>query len=226
MNNKADPEREILRRKKDTMITLNKLHIFFYNSDNTVTRKMQMFNAVIRAKLMYGLETVVMNTRVKGMLDAFQLKCLRKILQVPTTYIDKQFSNAHVRSQINARLRDAKKPPMETLTAFHQRTRIAYLAKLIHRGHKEPGTTVTMDPQTLAAIDHGKKRVGQPRLNWYKVTLDEMWQIVRVKSQEPSIRFAANIDIKRTTHVEAIKAYAKELTSKAKSFTESDSEQE
>ena len=61
------------------MVTLNKLHFFFYNSDNTVTRKMQMFNAVIRATIMYGLETVVMNTRVQNMLDAFQFKCLRKI---------------------------------------------------------------------------------------------------------------------------------------------------
>ena len=144
MNNRADPEREIIKRKKDCMITLQKLHIFFYNSDNTVTRKMQMFNAVMRAKLMYGLETIVMNTRVKHMLDAFQLKCLRKILKIPTTYIDKQFSNDIVRLQINNHLKAANKKPMETLTAYHQRCRVTYLAKLICKGDLEPGTSPTI----------------------------------------------------------------------------------
>ena len=58
-----------------------------------------MFNAIIRSKLMYGLETVVMNTRVLKMLDTFQLKCLRKILKIPTTYIDREFSNAVIKEQ-------------------------------------------------------------------------------------------------------------------------------
>ena len=38
MNDKADPERYIMKIKKDCMITRNKLHIVFYNSDNTATR--------------------------------------------------------------------------------------------------------------------------------------------------------------------------------------------
>ena len=47
MNDKADPEREVLKRRKDCLATLNKLHIFFYNSDNTAARKLQVFNAII-----------------------------------------------------------------------------------------------------------------------------------------------------------------------------------
>ena len=109
MNNRADPEREINKRMQACMATLNKLHIFFYNSDNTVTRKMLMYNAVIRAKLMHGLETVVMNTRVGRKLDTFQLKGLRKILKLPTTYIDKQLSDDNVKTQINNALKAVKK---------------------------------------------------------------------------------------------------------------------
>ena len=51
MNDRAGPEREIVKRRKACMITLNKLHIFFYNSDNTIKRKMIMLNAVVGAKL-------------------------------------------------------------------------------------------------------------------------------------------------------------------------------
>ena len=48
-----------------------------------------MFNAILRAKMMYRLETLAMNTRVLNKLETFQLKCLRKILKVPITHIDK-----------------------------------------------------------------------------------------------------------------------------------------
>ena len=101
------------------MTALNKLHISFYNSDNnTVTRAMQTFIAIIRAKLMYGLDTVAVNTRVKHMLDAFQLKCLRNRFKAPTTYIDRQFSNDHVRMQINNNLNVAKKHPWKPSRPF------------------------------------------------------------------------------------------------------------
>ena len=68
---------------------LNQLHVFFHNADNTVARKTPMFNAILRAKMMYRLETLAMNTRVLNKLETFQLKCLRKILKVPITDIDK-----------------------------------------------------------------------------------------------------------------------------------------
>ena len=48
LNNRGDPGREVSRRIKDCMATLQKLHIFFYNSDNTILRKVQVYNAVIR----------------------------------------------------------------------------------------------------------------------------------------------------------------------------------
>ena len=64
---------------------------------------------------MYGFETIVMNARVQNTLDTFQLKCLRKILKIPTTYIDRQFSNDYVRPQINKHLKAAKKRQWKNL---------------------------------------------------------------------------------------------------------------
>ena len=187
------------------MTSLNKLHIYFYNSDNTTTRKLQMFNAVLRAKMMYGLETIVMNTRVLNMLDTFQLKCLRKILQIPTTYIDRQYSNAVIRQQVNDRLKAAKKKPMETLTEFHNRMRISYLIKLIKAGDSEPGTSVTLNPTTLEEIEHGKKRVGQPKKNWFRVAMQDLWVIVKKNIQE--VQFAFDFDYTNQRHVDAVHAY-------------------
>ena len=94
------------------MKTLNELHNMFYNSDNTPQRELQMFNAIIRSKMMHGLDMVVMNTRVLNLLDAFQLKFLRQILKIPMTYINREFSNAVVRQKVNEQLKTAKAKPL------------------------------------------------------------------------------------------------------------------
>ena len=44
--------------------------------------------------------------------------------------------------------------------------------KLIFAGEREPGAAVLLDAETPAEVEHGTKRVGQPRLNWYRVTLN------------------------------------------------------
>ena len=78
----------------------------------------------------------------------------------------------------------------------------------------EPGTKVTLDPEDLTEIDHGKKRVGHPRLNWYQVTLQDLWTVTKKDHPEPSVRFAAALDKKKPTHIEAIKQHAKNIHEK------------
>ena len=103
---------------------------------------------------------------------------------------------------------------METLSAYHKRSRIQHLAKLIHTGDAEPGTYVTLNPETLEELDHGQKRVGRPRLNWYQVTLQDLWQELIKDHPNQSIRFAGTLDIKKPAHVNAVKEFAKQLTEK------------
>ena len=56
--------------------------------------------------------------------------------------------------------------------------------------------------------------MGRPRLNWYQVTMQDMWQIVREGHPEPSVRFAASLDIKKDKHVTAIKEYAAKVATR------------
>ena len=75
----------------------------------------------------------------------------------------------------------------------------------------EPGTKVTLDPDVLTEIDQGKKRVGHPRLKWYQVTLQDLWIVTKKDHPEPSVRFAAALDKKKPTHIEAIQQHAKNV---------------
>ena len=127
----------------------------------------------------------------------------------PKTRYNLHRQNKHkliCKKQINEVLEKAKQKPLKPLTRIHKETRMKYLAKLIKAGNDEPGTAVTFDPQTLEPIDHGKKRVGRPKLNWYQVTVQDFWQ--KAKLETPETKYASELKIKNPVHIHALKAYA------------------
>ena len=105
-------------------------------------------------------------------------------------------------------MQQAKHKPITTLTDYHKKQRVTYLQKLTAAGESEPGTSVTFDPDTLDEIHHGKKRTGHPRLNWYQVTLQDLWKELKTDHPDPGIQFAATLDSMKPTHVNATKQYA------------------
>ena len=58
--------------------------------------KLLIYDAVIRSKLLYSLETVHLTGTLRMKLDAFHLRGLRKILRMQTTYVNRQNTNQRV----------------------------------------------------------------------------------------------------------------------------------
>ena len=130
----------------------------------------------------------------------------KKTTKTTTTYVNREHTNVYVIDQVNKKLKEAKAKPIETLTNFHRRMRIAYLCKLITAGDTEPGAAVTFDTTTLMQLDHGKKRVGKPRLNWYQVTMKDLWE--ETKKHIDTVKFASELNLKNATHKLAIETRA------------------
>ena len=84
-NNKA----EILNRLGDCIATANRMKLFWTKANTTVKWKIQVFNAIIRSKLLCGLECIQLTAAEISRLDAFQNKSLRRILGKPPTFIDR-----------------------------------------------------------------------------------------------------------------------------------------
>ena len=82
-------------------MTWKRLAEFWKHSDCNVRLKLGVYDAVIRSKLIYGLESVQINDSLKRKLDAFQLKGIRQILQLKTTYVDRANSNEVVFRKAN-----------------------------------------------------------------------------------------------------------------------------
>ncbi len=58
--------------------------------------KIITLDAVIKAKLLYGLESAKLGEPELKRLDIFHLKAMRKILGLTTTYVDRNNSNAFI----------------------------------------------------------------------------------------------------------------------------------
>ena len=98
-----------------TMI-LKKLHIFWRRSNCSVKFKMQVVQAILVAHLLHGMESAALPATSLHDLDTFQLKVLRTILHMDTTYVDKANTNAEVYRRANAVIRN------ETLEGFNNKT--------------------------------------------------------------------------------------------------------
>ena len=60
--------------------------IFWKQSNCTPRQKILVYDAVIRSKLLYGLESAELRPSDLNKIDTFQLKGLRQILKLKTTY--------------------------------------------------------------------------------------------------------------------------------------------
>ena len=126
LNIKGDPSKEIAHRITDSMLTLSRLHMFFRHGDLSLKNKMIVYNAVIRTKVIYGLESIALNKDACKKLDAFYLKGLRKMLKVPTTYLveNRKYTNEHVLKLANEKAKAKECKPIVHLSTYHRNRRV------------------------------------------------------------------------------------------------------
>eukprot|EP00975_Prorocentrum_lima_P011540 2452473-Prorocentrum_lima.AAC.1 len=74
LNAWSDPMREIRRRIAITLATWKRLDPFWLHSDCTYKFKLIVWHAVVRSRLMYGLEGLHLTKAMARTLDVFQLK--------------------------------------------------------------------------------------------------------------------------------------------------------
>eukprot|EP00975_Prorocentrum_lima_P013635 2900279-Prorocentrum_lima.AAC.1 len=75
------------------MATWKRLKVFWLRSDCPRKFKLQVYHAVVRAKLMYGLESLQLTSTHRNTLDVFYLKGLRQILGMQTTFVNRHNTN-------------------------------------------------------------------------------------------------------------------------------------
>ncbi len=97
----AKSHTEVMSRIAATMPVLRPLDLFWRQTKCSNKWKLNVYNAVITSKLVYGLETLQFTGKTLNKMNTFQMKALRKILGVQPTFIDRTQTNALVFNMAN-----------------------------------------------------------------------------------------------------------------------------
>ena len=164
-------------------LIMDRLDLFWRRCNVPIRFKINVWNAVVRAKLAYGIESLELIPSLRQKLDSFQLKGLRKIMNLKTTYGQiasndegPALTNNMVYSLANVHIgSEGSTKSIEKLSDYYQNAKFKLLGRLLHFPLDDPRRATTFDGNTLAPHDHGKKRVGKPRHNWVEHTTQEFW---------------------------------------------------
>jgi hypothetical protein len=179
----AYPQDEIKNRVNIAMATINKLFIFWKDSNATVAWKIQVFNAVIVSQLLYALDSVYVSPAMETRLDAVHIATLRKILKIEHAYIS-HITNEEILIEANLIKQKDKEQhkwpknidhtvplePIMRVTEHLKKRRIKLLGHILRTEKDDLMYQATFDD--MGIIHHlDKKRTGQPRKKWLQETM-------------------------------------------------------
>ena len=96
LRDSVDNHTEVIRRIGSVNAMASQLQLFWSKAGTTVKWRLRVFEATLSSKLLHGLETMQLTKSELNSIDAFQMKMLRKILTVPSTYIDRAWTNQRI----------------------------------------------------------------------------------------------------------------------------------
>ena len=219
-----DPGLELSNRLQQTLITWRRLFLFWKYSEVPTRLKLIIYHSIIKTKLFYGLETLVLLPAHKQQLDAFYLRGLRQIMGMKTTFIDR--TNTNKRVYLNAACILAQKEIQNPLLPLSsqweiRRQRLLAFLNSPHAAQPEIKATFYFPPsfefQQVRAQDSWRpnstiwaRRIGRPRGFWVREIIHQIWKNMR--RTEPEL---PNLDLDSASHREEI---AWHLASSARPF--------
>ena len=159
------------------MPVLKKLELFWKQANVPKKWKLHVFQPVCVSKLLYSLEALQPTEATASKLETFQLKGLRKISNMETTYINRANTNEEVYRRANAEARTARENHVRPLSQVLQEKRIILLGHIIRRPREHPQHETTFYTRSLMPRTVDKRRVGRPRLSWTHETLKVAWNL-------------------------------------------------
>ena len=212
LNQTSDTTKELNQRISTCMAVLNRLHIFWRHSNCPVGFKLQALSAVVRTKLLYGLESAQLNQTAVNRINTFQLKGLRKILQMPTTFAAilslleerQNYSNDRVIETANQSLAAEGKKRVELFEHTHAKTKTRSFAETVKSHERDPVKTITFTDE-LKPWSYANKRHGRPKAKWADEAAKLYWAQIR-HNLAPGLQ-SSTFDFNNPTHREQLISY-------------------
>lgn len=105
INDQANVSQELTNRMRSCTGTWRRLEFLWKHSECPRVRKIQLWDAILKTKLLYGLEALQVQPPLMNKLETFHLRGLRQILKITTTYVDRTHTNEYVYAQATEAVR-------------------------------------------------------------------------------------------------------------------------
>ena len=151
INQYSNIGQELSKRISICMTILKRLDVFWRHCEVTAAFKINVLDAVIRAKLLYGIESAQLTPAQQRRIEVFQLKGLRKILKMNTTYVERTNTNAEVIRRANELIKsetpEGKCPKVvKPFVHSYLNARMKRLARIRLMPREHPVRHITMAP--------------------------------------------------------------------------------
>ena len=192
INQDGNIRREVSKRISNSMTTFKKLDIFWRHSNCPTKFKIIALDAVVRSKLMYGLNTAQLNENEMKRLDIFQLKGLRKIMKKDTTYVNRANTNERIFEMANEQLKEEhgnnNKKEIKKIIPFRKAylcSKLKRLKRIINQDQSNPCRKITFR-ENLTVWTQPNRLQWRPKIKWTDKALKEQWE--QMKEEKPEIR--------------------------------------
>ena len=105
-------------------------------------------------------------------LDAFQMRGIRKILKLETTFINRANLHANVLKRATQiaypKPEDTRK--IQRFSDFHKDRKAKLLGHILRTDNEDPLRQISFQNTSAYRVEYGKERVGKPRQNWIHQT--------------------------------------------------------
>ena len=181
---------EINHKMQQTLVTWYKLQPLWKAAGCSKKWKLEVYDAIIKNKLLYGLETVHLTMAMQKKVNAFQLRGFRKILGLQTTYVNRANTNEVVMRKANEEINKNRSGNKRVLKLFsdlvlERRGRLA--GHIIRAPPEDPLRQVSYQPNSADSYTVGKRRVGGPRQQWLFHSNKYIWENVLGHTFNPYI---------------------------------------
>ena len=192
--NMSDEGRQDINTRVGTcMATLNKLHFFWKKSNCPIGFKLNVFDAVIRSKLVYSLEAVQLNPNMLQKMNAVQFRGLRRILGLEHTYVNRSNSNIKLLQEAN-KIKNPKPKPNKHIRPFSEYVHVrqeSLLKHIVRCSNLDPMRETTLRYGSAMPRTIVNRRVGRPKQQWSTSVYQRLWIKNRFGTEEA---FKSNIE--------------------------------
>ena len=136
-----------------------------------------MFDAVIRSKLVYGLEAVNLTPSLVTKLNAIQFKGLRKILGMDHTFINRSNTNTKLLQNANS-FKNPNQIPNKDIRPFGeyiQSRQEALLEHTVRAPNDDPLRESMLRYNSPMPLEPIIRRVGRPKVAWAQSVYERIW---------------------------------------------------